>query len=271
MTNDLVGNKIVSLSINGDGKVGSLKAISTGGVGQHGVNTPFGPDPLFSSGSIQVNRERNFLVNVNPGSNTLSMFSINNENPTKLQLIGSPVSSRGQFPISVAINKEGNLVCALNGGAVNGINCYKPDPKLGLIEKPNTLRSLGIKQSTPPTGPPGTASQILLSPDGKKVIASVKGVPPAPGKVASGIHISLTALFTVHQFIFTRVPRSLGYQCRWFSFRGAYHLYPNCWRPFAIFYDSHSWQERFSDNGPRYWFLYLRLWSQWSERECHIN
>lgn len=44
---------------------------------------------------------------------------------------------------------------------------------------PNSLRTLSLNQTTPPAGPPGTASQLTFNDDGSKLIASVKGVPPA--------------------------------------------------------------------------------------------
>lgn len=57
-------------------------------------------------------------------SNTLSVFSINPNDPTNVQMIGKPVGSGGEFPLSVAINNAGNTVCALNGGAVNGVGYF---------------------------------------------------------------------------------------------------------------------------------------------------
>ncbi|KDR67181.1 hypothetical protein GALMADRAFT_105972 [Galerina marginata CBS 339.88] len=113
------------------------------------------------------------------------MFSINPADPSKLRMVGSPVSSEGEFPMSVAINEKGTMVCVLNGGTVNGVNCYTPDPKLGLIAKPNTLRSLGLNQTTPATGPEGTTSHVVFSEDGTKLIAAVKGVPPTPGNLSN--------------------------------------------------------------------------------------
>ncbi|ETW83046.1 hypothetical protein HETIRDRAFT_315222, partial [Heterobasidion irregulare TC 32-1] len=118
------------------------------------------------------------------GSNTLSVFKINPTNPSQITQIGTPVSSEGEFPVSLAINKDGNQVCALNGGAVNTVNCYKVDQKLGLVAMSNTLRSLGLNQTTPATGPAGTVSHIVFSEDGKSLVASVKGVPPTPGFLA---------------------------------------------------------------------------------------
>jgi hypothetical protein len=48
----------------------------------------------------------------------------------------------------------------------------------------NTVRSLGLNQTTPATGPAGSASHIIFSEDNSQLIASVKGVPPQPGFLA---------------------------------------------------------------------------------------
>jgi hypothetical protein len=51
----------------------------------------------------------------------------------------------------------------------------------GLIPIPNTTRYLGLNQTTPPTGPPGTVSDVIFSSDGEELHVSVKGTPPTPG------------------------------------------------------------------------------------------
>lgn len=93
------------------------------------------------------------------------------------------VSSEGEFPISLAFNNNGNRFCVLNGGRVNGVNCYKVDKNLGPVAIDNSLRLLTDKlsQSTPPAGPANTASQIIFSEDNKKLIVSVKGTPDKAG------------------------------------------------------------------------------------------
>jgi len=113
------------------------------------------------------------------------MFKIDQNNPASLTMVGGPVSSGGEFPTSVAFSTAKNMTCVANSGAINGVQCFKPDEKLGLVAMPNTNRSLMLPQTTPPTGPPGTVSDILFSEDSKKLLVSVKGVPPTPGFVAS--------------------------------------------------------------------------------------
>jgi hypothetical protein len=82
-------------------------------------------------------------------------------------MIGKPVSSGGEFPTSLAINKAGTRVCVVNAGKVNGVrcvtsyilpknqdlpfvhSCYKFDLWEGLIPLKNTIRSLGLNQTIP--------------------------------------------------------------------------------------------------------------------------
>jgi hypothetical protein len=119
------------------------------------------------------------------GSNTVVMFKIDQNNPARLKMVGGPVSSGGEFPAAVAVSTAKNMTCVVNGGAINGVQCFRSDDQLGLIAMPNTNRSLQLPQTTPPTGPPGTVSDILFSEDSNKLLVSVKGVPPTPGFVAS--------------------------------------------------------------------------------------
>jgi len=99
-------------------------------------------------------------------------------------MLGHPFSSEGQFPVSVAINQNGTSLCVLNGGKVSGVSCFVIDIELGLVTKPNTLRTLPLNQTTPATGPAGSASQLVFSEDGTQLIASIKGIPPTPGYLA---------------------------------------------------------------------------------------
>ena len=143
---------------------------------------------------------------IQAGSNTISLFSIDPSAPTNINKIGNPVSSEGEFPISLAFNADGSQLCTLNGGTVNNVmcvifaesvaptnlfdirhtSCYTVDKKAGLKAIPNTLRSLGLNQTTPATGPAGSASHVIFSEDGKQLFASVKGTPPStPGFIAA--------------------------------------------------------------------------------------
>lgn len=181
LTNQPWGNFIISNAIGSDGTLTFGRAIWAGGLGQHGNST--GPDALFSQGSIQVAGGRVFAVN--PGSNTVVMFHVSEKDPTHLTMIGKPVSSGGDFPVSISVSGKTGQVCVLNGGRVNGVNCYKQDDVFGLVSIQNTQRYLNLDLSTPPSGPENSVSQVLFSEDGTLLFATVKGSPASPGFIAS--------------------------------------------------------------------------------------
>ncbi|PFH46432.1 hypothetical protein AMATHDRAFT_7812 [Amanita thiersii Skay4041] len=176
------GNYLFAAEINVDGKLALRNAYYTGGVGAH-ASAP-GPDPLFSQGSIVTSQKSNVVVTVNPGSGTLSAFQINPDDPTSLEIIGKPVRSGGDFPVSVTMNERGDMVCALNGGKMNGISCFKLNTRKGLTPWKNTMRPLNLNQTTPATGPEMSVGDIEFTADGNMVVVSVKGNPPQPGYMA---------------------------------------------------------------------------------------
>lgn len=185
ITNEASGNFVVAAGMSSDGTLTLRQAVSTGGIGSHGNDAGAnGPDALFSQGSVKASASGKILATVNAGSNTISVFSINPSNPTDISMIGSPVGSGGEFPVSVTINSAGDTVCALNGGEVNGVSCFSVDQQNGLVPVAGTNRSLSLNQTTPATGPAGSVSHIVFSEDNKQLIASVKGVPPTPGFLA---------------------------------------------------------------------------------------
>ncbi|KIJ42756.1 hypothetical protein M422DRAFT_254222 [Sphaerobolus stellatus SS14] len=152
-TNQPDGNFVVSTQIGSDGKltganqpflltesVSLTRSVITG--------VPAAPDPLLSQGSITVSGNKLYVINA--GFNSIAAFDIDATDPTKLRRIGSAVNSGGEFPISVAVSEKRGLVCALNGGRVNGVSCFKPSDSKGLVPVPNTQRLLNLNQTTPP-------------------------------------------------------------------------------------------------------------------------
>ncbi|KAJ3316684.1 hypothetical protein HDV06_002989 [Boothiomyces sp. JEL0866] len=177
MTNDPAGNNIVVSAIGQDGKLSIVNTVSTGGKGGNGIadNSDKGPDSLFSQDSVVVGD--NFLFNVNPGSNSVSMFSIDQADPTNIKLLQT-AESCGDFPVALTFSSKLQMLCVVNGGANNSVMCYSVSQK-GLQGLPNTTRPLGFKQTTPPNGPLGTVSDVLFNEDSSEVLVSVKGNPPA--------------------------------------------------------------------------------------------
>lgn len=197
MNNAPTGNFIFSTGIGLDGKLTLGKAFSAQGSG--GFPQVFGGDPLGSQGSMLVSGNR--LYAVNAGSNTLATFSINVLSPTEITMIGKPVNTGGDFPVSVAVFPRTGQVCVLNAGtvdptSVNGVNCYKPDPIKGLIEIPGTNRPLNQTIIFTPLGLFNGPSEVAFSEDGTVLYAVVKGAPPTePGFIAAwGVNTHTGAL-----------------------------------------------------------------------------
>ncbi|QRV73967.1 lactonase, 7-bladed beta-propeller [Ceratobasidium sp. AG-Ba] len=182
MTNEASGNNILVNAIDSSGRLSFSHAVYTGGKGGHADNNNTS-DGLVSQDSVKVGK--NMLFAVNAGSNTVTMFKINHWNPSQIRMVGKPVYSGGDFPVSVAFSDKTGEVCVLNGGRVNGVQCYQTDMTKGLVPIPNTIRHLGVNQTTPPSGPPGTVSDLLFSSNGEELYVSVKGTPPTPGFIAT--------------------------------------------------------------------------------------
>ncbi|THH28585.1 hypothetical protein EUX98_g5595 [Antrodiella citrinella] len=174
MTNEPSGNNIIVASLASNGQVTFKSAVSTRGRGAH-VTGNNGPDPLMSQGSIETSATGQLLAAVNAGSSTVSLFSINPQDPTMISQIGEPVSSEGEFPVSLAINKKGDAVCVLNAGQVNGVNCFAVDKSLGLVRMNNTLRSLNLVADSGPSA--SAAHHVAFNDANDQLIATVVGTP----------------------------------------------------------------------------------------------
>ncbi|KAF2970651.1 hypothetical protein GQX73_g2863 [Xylaria multiplex] len=171
-------NAVLALPIGKNGLFtpGTGRLTETGGAGMNGLdanNQPAVPDPLFSQSSVTI--AGNNLFAVNPGSNSVSMFSISRQDPTKLTLVGKPVAVPAEFPVTVAASLQNKLVCVGSSGAIAGVSCAKFSSQG--IEEMDDLRPFDIGQTTPPVGPTGTVSHVFFSDDELTVFTTVKGDP----------------------------------------------------------------------------------------------
>ena len=103
------------------------------------------------------------------------MLSIDPRDPTKLTMLGAPVSLPGDFPNTVAASSQHQLVCVGTTGTRNGVSCSSFSGK-GLSTM-DSLRSFDLVQTTPPVGPLNTVSQLFFSEDDSALFATVKGDP----------------------------------------------------------------------------------------------
>ncbi|KAK2464495.1 hypothetical protein APHAL10511_003474 [Amanita phalloides] len=176
LSNEPSGNYLFAAAIGSNAQLTLEKGYYTGGKGAHAV----GFNALFSQGAVVVHQNLSAVFTVNAGSNSISAFAIDPAVPTNLKMVGQPVSSGGDFPISIAVNSQGSMVCALNGGTKDGISCFTFSPSSGLKPIPDTYRNLNLNQTTPPVGPDTTFGQIIFADNDTKLVVSVKGVSESP-------------------------------------------------------------------------------------------
>ncbi|KAG8161165.1 hypothetical protein KVR01_009429 [Diaporthe batatas] len=106
-------NAVVAVPIAQDGTLDEAggSSTSTGGAGAAGIdgstNAPSNPDALFSQSALTV--AGNNLFAVNAGSNTLTMFAIDAQDPARLTMVGQPAQLPGEFPGDPARNNTGFL------------------------------------------------------------------------------------------------------------------------------------------------------------------
>ncbi|KAF8629463.1 hypothetical protein AX17_005654, partial [Amanita inopinata Kibby_2008] len=110
MSNDSSGNYLSTTSIESNSTVVLRSAYYTRGSGDSIVSQL--EETLFSQGTIITSQVNNLVILVNAGSNTLSVFRIDPEIPTNLDMVGNPVPSGGDFPNAVALNDAENVLCA---------------------------------------------------------------------------------------------------------------------------------------------------------------
>lgn len=141
-------------------------------------------------------------------------------NPSNLTMVGQPIYSGGEFPVSIHVhptNGQGMhsysyiricihlhscLVCVANAGSQNGVQCYAQSDE-GLVMMESTNRPLGFVQSSPPTfnDTVMSMSTVLFSRDGKKLLADVKGITGTntPGFIAAWDVLEDGSLSSFHQ------------------------------------------------------------------------
>lgn len=187
LTNSAPINTIVALRVAPDGTLSLGSTTPTGGRGASGLdsatNQTAETDVLFSQSALKASGD--FLAAVNPGSNTLSLFTISRDDATVLTPVGAPVDTLGEFPVSVALSvhahSKGGLACVANSGARAGVACFDVSATRGLVplSEKMLIEFPELGQSTPPRGPLNSVSQTLFSEDGRTLITVVKGNPGA--------------------------------------------------------------------------------------------
>ncbi|KAI9719047.1 MAG: hypothetical protein M1812_003677 [Candelaria pacifica] len=177
LTND-AQNAVLAMKVNGDGTLSEGTTTSTGGQGIAKY-----PAESYSSHTYQgsLGVIGNTLIAVNTGSNTFSVFSIDEKDPTKLALVGDQINSRGAYP-QLTLNQS---------SLYRQHRRHRKHPVLNAQREVKYLsdnnRPFNHHVATPPQTGDRTLSEILFNADSSALIASFKGETAGsktPGKFA---------------------------------------------------------------------------------------
>jgi 6-phosphogluconolactonase len=150
-SNAVAGNQVLVFNRGADGALSPAGSVATGGQG-----TGAG---LGNQGGLVLTDDGEWLLAVNAGSNSVSVFAVGDSG---LRLT-DVVSSRGLTPISIATRR--NLVYVLNAGS-DTVAGFVITDRGRLLALPNSTQTL----SGTNTGP----AQASLSPNGRSLVVTEK-------------------------------------------------------------------------------------------------
>jgi 6-phosphogluconolactonase len=155
MTNAASSNEVIAYKRNADGSLEQARSFPTGGRGSGGVT-----DPLGSQGSLTLTDDRSFLLAVNAGSGSISVFRVHGN---RLSLVDR-VPCGGSEPVAVA--QHGNLVYVVNAGGSSNVTGFRLGGNGKLKPIANSIAFLTTSNS-------GAAS-LSFSPDGQFLLVTEK-------------------------------------------------------------------------------------------------
>lgn len=168
MTNVAGPNAVAAFDLDPETGLLQFQALyPTGGIGN--------PNTVRSSQNAMVT-DGNYLYVVNPGSNNISVFQINEHG--RLTLMGAPMPSGGILPVSVAVSRQGFMYVANQGDFT-----ATPANYTGFRSENGQLTP--IPNSTIPLTLKSKPSQLLFSDDGKFLV----GARPAASTIDT-FHVS---------------------------------------------------------------------------------
>lgn len=170
MTNSVNGNRIVMYTRDNEtGNLTLANTISTEGLG--------GSTNLVRAAQDSLVVICDCLLAVNSGSNTISTFKI--ESGTSIIFVNQ-INTGGDIPVSIASYND--LIYVLNAGGAGSISGFKLKDNCELSKIAGSNHSLfqDPEADDPPRNPAdlsmSSPTQIGFTPDGEKLIISVKGI-----------------------------------------------------------------------------------------------
>ena len=152
LSNQVGGNTVMDYLRSSDGSLTFSASYATGGTGTGGG--------LGNQGAIALDEDGEVLLAVNPGSNSISSFTITGSGLT----LKSTVNSGGMRPVSITIEDE--IVYVLNAGGTGNISGFN-------LGNDNTLTPIA-SSTRPLSSATAGAAQISFVNDGSVVVITEK-------------------------------------------------------------------------------------------------
>ncbi len=167
----VVGHVYVNDNTAGTNTIGAFDRLNNGALlAMAGSPFPTGGagtgQSIGSQGALQVSSDGRYLLAVDAGSNQISVLRIRSDGELTA-VDGSPVSSGGITPVSIAVH--GNLVYVANvGNGVTGANYtgFRLNPAGHLVP---------LRHSTIPLSKTANPGDIFFSPDGTHLVGTEVG------------------------------------------------------------------------------------------------
>jgi 6-phosphogluconolactonase (cycloisomerase 2 family) len=161
-------NAILAYRKNDDGTLSALAGspFYTGGSGIANPTQGLGPDD--SDDQLVISNDGNFLLAVNPGSNTIAVFQIRAEGNLS-PVPGSPFPSGGQTPVS--INIRGKYVFVANQGG-DPLHPSTENPSYTTLTVDGDGQLVVVPGAKFETTPGSSPSMALVSENGKFLFGS---------------------------------------------------------------------------------------------------
>jgi 6-phosphogluconolactonase (cycloisomerase 2 family) len=163
-TDATAGNSVLSYRQASDGTISYSGSYATGGLGATSAGAT--ADPLASQAGLVLTNHGANLIATNPGSDTVTVFSVEGTHLSFEQQIWSG----GLFPDSIATS--GNLVTVLNAGGAGSVAEFAWFNGR-LVPLAGQVRSLGLSNSTLPDFHHGPG-QVGYTPNGQHLIVTTK-------------------------------------------------------------------------------------------------
>jgi 6-phosphogluconolactonase (cycloisomerase 2 family) len=160
LTNQPSGNAVMVFHRDADGILSFAGRFASGGTGGGG-----GIDPLSSQGAVVLSEDGSFLLAVNAGSDSISLFAVCGDTLTLIDT----VSSGGVAPVSLTVRQ--NLVYVVNAGETPNIAGFTIANDMGM----NQLVPLAGSTQPLPGGADAGPAQVSFSPDGRVLLVTERG------------------------------------------------------------------------------------------------